>query len=275
MPDPALVAEVAEIIGSTREAAWLVESVQPGDDQVHEVRALAERRRAGEPLQYLIGRWPFRDIELSIDARVLIPRPETEQVVEAALRRWRATQPQRDGLCIVDLGCGSGAIGLSLARELASEATIVSLVLADISSDALDVASGNAAALEIGLVEACQGSWFAALNPGLLGSVGLLVSNPPYVDEELRGSLAIELTHEPDEALYSGSSADGVAGFADLEMIIEEMRAWMVPRGVFALEMAEHQVGSALSHARRQGILDVEGFTDLAGKPRGIVGSCP
>jgi release factor glutamine methyltransferase len=275
VPDPTLVAEVADIIGSAREAAWLVESVEPGDGHTDQVRALAERRRAGEPLQYLVGRWPFRDLELSIDPRVLIPRPETEQVVETALRRWRATRPQRERLTIVDLGCGSGAMGLSLFSELRPEVSELSLVLADVSSGALDVAADNADALEIPPPELCRGSWFEALDRRHHGSIGLLVSNPPYVDDGLRGSLAPELDHEPDLALYSGPSSDGVAGFADLEVIIAEMGEWILPGGVFALEMAEHQVDAALSHAKDQGISDVEGFDDLAGKPRGIVGSCP
>src|SRR5258708_6508446 len=150
--------------------------------------AMVERRAAGEPLQYTLGHWGFRSLDLMVDRRVLIPRPETEQVTEIAIEEARrlAAQPERAAsqpLTLADLGTGSGAIALSLAAELKG----AQVWATDCSAEALDVASANLcglagfAATRVRLVE---GSWFAALPASVRGQLDLVVSNPPYVGDD-------------------------------------------------------------------------------------------
>ena len=109
-----LYAEIAEALGSRSEAQWILERAS---DET-EARSFCARRCSGEPLQYVLGTWSFRTLELEVTPEALIPRPETEQLVEVAIRRLATEGPLR----CVDLGCGTGAIGLSLAKELGARA---------------------------------------------------------------------------------------------------------------------------------------------------------
>jgi len=276
--DGTLRSEVTKTVGSAQEALWILEHVESharsGEDVADEARALASRRAAGEPLQYLLGSWPFRTLELSVTPSALIPRPETEQVVEAALRRWRSTRPGDGHAIVVDLGTGTGAIGLSLLAELADE-TEITVWLTDRSPDALELARVNAGRLGAEGIEIRQGEWFAALDGPLAGSVHLMISNPPYVAERDRAGLDPVLSHEPDEALFSADSADGVPGFSDVETLIRGALPWLAPGGVLAIEMAENQVEAARGLATSSGFVNVETIIDLAGKPRGVVGEAP
>jgi release factor glutamine methyltransferase len=278
MGDDGLLAELTSLTGSSREARWLLEDVS-ATTSAHDVRsvalALAARRQNGEPLQYLLGHWPFRGLDLEVDPRVLIPRPETEQLVEVLLERWRHHRPGADALIAVDLGTGSGAIGLSVAAELGAEATWQRVVLTDRSPDALHVAARNAERVGMPEVVVALGEWFAALPVELRGSVHLLAANPPYVDAGFVSSMAIELSFEPPGALFSEDAVDGTPGFADVEAIITDAASWLAPGGVLAIEMAEHQVAPAMAMAMAHGLEGVEAFEDLAGKPRGIVAVAP
>ena len=162
---------------------------------------MVARRRAGEPLQYAIGAWGFRRLDLYLDRRVLIPRPETEQVVEVALRRAAAARRCRAPL-VVDLGTGSGAIALSIAVEVPG----ADVWATDVSADALAVARANLAGLggrAATRVRLVEGSWFDALPEAFRGQVHLLVSNPPYVadGETLPAEVA---DWEPPGALRAG-----------------------------------------------------------------------
>ena len=270
MAEVSLLDEVASVVGSLREATWILEKVEDPDL----ARSLADRRAAGEPLQYLLGVWPFRTLELLVDDRALIPRPETEQVVEQALAAWRRTRPGSDALVIADLGTGSGAIGLSLGLELSKDASIDQILLVDFSSSALELAGENAVRLGID-VELCQGSWHEAIPSQRRGGVHLLVANPPYVAAAEESGLAIELTHEPRTALIADDADDGTPGFADVAAVISGALGSRAPGGIVVLEMAEHQVPVALEFAGAAGLIDLRAFDDLAGHPRGIVGSAP
>ena len=128
---------------------------------------MVARRRAGEPLQYVLGRWGFRRLDLAIDRRVLIPRPETEMVVEVALELLGAHLAERLPITVADLGTGSGAIGLALADELPLDRTTVWIT--DVDEAALHVARANLAGIgrPARNVRVAAGSWFAALDPGL------------------------------------------------------------------------------------------------------------
>jgi len=222
---------------------------------------MVERRRAGEPLQYVLGRWGFRTLELLVDRRVLIPRPETEVVVGEAL-----TEAARLGspVLAVDLGTGSGAIALSLAAELAQ----AEVWATDVSADALAVARANLAGLggyAAPRVRLVEGRWFGALPDELCGRVDLVISNPPYIatDEELPDEVA---GWEPAGALRAGPT-----GLEAIEEIVVEAPRWLCRPGVLALELAPHQADRARAVARGAGFGDVDVRPDLAGRPRVLV----
>lgn len=247
--------------------------------------SLAERRAGGEPLQYVLGTWPFRSIELLVDRRVLIPRPETEQVVEVALqhlRRLAADRPttgpsssegRRGPLHCVDLGTGSGAIALSLAVE--GPANPGCLVWAtDASPAALDVATANREALagKARDVRFGLGSWFSPLPATLQGKIDLVVSNPPYVAAADMPGLDPEVTQwEPHEALVAPTGASGVPGTADIETVIRESARWLRPLGVLVVELDPRQAYAAVDVARRCRYATVGTARDLVGRMRMVV----
>src|SRR3954464_2807407 len=161
---------------------------------------MVERRASGEPLQYVVGRWGFRQLDLVVDRRVLIPRPETEHVVEVALEELRRRAIQAP--IVVDLGVGSGAIALSLALELPR----CRVWGTDRSADALAVARANLAGIgsfAATRVELLEGSWFEALPKDLIGGIDFVATTPPYVatGDDLPAEVA---DWEPSSALIAG-----------------------------------------------------------------------
>ena len=255
-----------------REARWLIEEFAPGpdDDRVEDAAlwAAARRRLDGEPLQYVIGHWPFRGLDLVVDARVLIPRPETEGLVEwalVALARADVAAPT-----ILDLGCGSGAIGLALLDELRGRGVAATLIALDASRDALEVARCNALAHHLSAVSFVRSTWFDDLDPSLAGRLDLVVANPPYVGASELDSLDPVLRHEPRSALVA-DDAGGVSGFADLAEIIARAPAWLAPGGALVLEHGEAQGEAVLAAAARAGLVNLVDHPDLAGRPRVLV----
>jgi release factor glutamine methyltransferase len=264
---------VSELVGAgidRREARWLVEEFVPGGDPdaAPALRAAAQRRLNGEPLQYVLGHWPFRSLDLDVDERVLIPRPETEGLVDVALRelaRGAVAAP-----LIVDMGCGSGAIGLSLLDELRQRGVAATLVAVDESLDALALARRNALKHHLHAVSFVHSSWFESLDPSLRTRVDLIVANPPYVSEEEFIVLDPVLRYEPLGAIVS-PDASGVGGFADVESIITGATAWLAPRGVLVLEHANTHRNAVLASATASGFSEAEDLDDLAGQPRVLV----
>jgi release factor glutamine methyltransferase len=264
---------VAELVAAgveRREARWLVEEFVPGGDRdaAPALRQAANRRLNGEPLQYIIGHWPFRTLDLDVDERVLIPRPESEQLVDIAQRELAATNVTAP--TILDLGTGSGAIGLSLLSELAARGITATLIAIDESSDALDVARRNAAKHHLYAASFVHSSWFSALDGSLRGRVDLIVANPPYVAEAEFVTLDPVLRHEPYGALVA-SDAGGVPGFGDLETIISEAPGWLRASGVLVCEHASIHRDVALQLARSVGFREVDDHLDMAGLPRVLV----
>lgn len=224
------------------------------------VQDMVRRRLTGEPLQYVLGRWAFRHLDLLVDGRVLIPRPETELVTEIALEFARSRTPIRT---VVDLGTGSGAIGLSLAHELPLAGTTVWLT--DASDDALDVARANLAGIgRAGAnVRVARGDWYTALPDTLRHSVDVIVSNPPYIahgDPEVEN---VVRGHEPVAALYSGED-----GLDDLRVIIAGAGEWLRPGGMLVVEIGHRQAQSVLRLMSDAGMHDCEVRRDLAGRDR-------
>ncbi len=238
---------------------------------VHFFDLMLERRLQGEPLQYVVGAWGFRTLDLLVDRRVLIPRPETEGVVEVALseldRRREAAVTAGRSLLAVDLGTGSGAIALSLAAER----TRVDVWATDSSVDALDVARANLAGLggagtRVRLVE---GDWFAALPDELAGTIDVVVTNPPYVatSDELA---PVVRNWEPPSALLSGAD-----GLDDVRTILAAAPRWLAPAGALVVELAPAQADTAVALALAAGFTSAEVLPDLASRPRTLLARTP
>lgn len=279
-----LQAELADRLRSANEARWMVEDVlgpssEADERAIETLGDMAARRLGGEPLQYVLGSWPFRSVELAVDARALIPRPETERVVEVALaearRQLEATGSGGEPR-VVDLGTGSGAIALSIAVELGEDHPKLRVVATDVDASALALAAANrrrvAAAhpTVAGQVELRSGSWFDALDPGWRGRIVLLVSNPPYVSEAEWATLEPEVRREPYGALVAGDGKDGTPGFAAVEAVLSDAREWLAPEAAVVVEMAPHHAGPARELAAA-GYSHVRVEPDLAGRPRALV----
>jgi release factor glutamine methyltransferase len=264
------VGELVEAGIDRREARWLVEEFVPGGDPDARdaLQRAATRRLNGEPLQYILGHWPFRNLDLDVDPRALIPRPETEGLVDVALRELAfASVPAP---LILDLGTGSGAIGLSLLSELLTRGVAASLIAVDESRDALDLTRQNARKHRLDAVSFVHSSWFGSLDASLRGRVNLIVANPPYVGEVEFEELDAVLHYEPRGALVAPDEG-GVAGFADLDLVIREAPAWLAPGGALVCEHGEAQRRAVLELTDVMGYGYVEDIDDLSGRPRILV----
>jgi len=245
------------VVASDRHWTDLILGVTVTEGEVAEFRRLVERRRAGEPLQYIEGEAQFGPIHVSVDPRVLIPRPETEQLFELACRAVP------DPKVIVDLCTGSGNLALALKHTF-PRATVYGT---DTSADALDVARANAVDndLEVTFLE---GDLFEPLPTHLRGHIDLLVSNPPYVTEAEFGDLPPDVRdHEPVVALVSGPEGDEV-----LRRIADAAIEWLRPGGVVLCEMSEFHGETVAGHFAA---LDGRIRTDLSGKDRFVIGVAP
>jgi len=259
-----------------REARWLVEEASGAEgsdfesvsDDAATLRCVASldrmvsARLEGRPIQYVLGHWAFRTLDLMVDQRVLIPRPETEVVAGVAMDLLGPVDPGHLGRRAVDLGTGSGAVGLSLAAERPD----LHVVLSDVDEAALAVARANLAGLgRAGVrVEVRHGAWFDALDPVSKGEIELLVSNPPYIaDHETLD--ADVLDWEPAGALFAGP-----AGTEHLEHLISGAGEWLSPGGAIVLEMASNQTEWAAHTLGAMGFVEVSVFDDLAGRSRGV-----
>ena len=272
-----LVESTAAVIGDRTHARWLVEvavSVDRVDDALDEevtermvahLDAMVGRYRTGEPLQYVLGRWAFRHLDLFVDERVLIPRPETEEVAGVAIECARAVEGART---VIDLGTGSGAIGLSLATELPIDNT--SIWMTDISPDALAVARANLAGIgrPARNVTIIESRWFDALPANLQADV--IVSNPPYIalgSPDVDGSVS---DYEPEVALYSGSD-----GLDAIREIIRKAGDFLRASGALVLEIGADQRLATEYLFEEHGYVDYEVRRDAFGHDRIAIGYWP
>ncbi|MCP5141043.1 MAG: peptide chain release factor N(5)-glutamine methyltransferase [Gammaproteobacteria bacterium] len=215
---------------------------------------LVTRRAEGEPVAYLLGHWGFWSLDLRVTPDVLVPRPETELLVEQALDALPASAPMR----VADLGTGSGAIALAIARERPAWRIIAT----DRSEAALAIARDNARRNDIANVEFRHGSWCETLTET---DLDLIVSNPPYIadgDPHLRN-----LCFEPGAALASGAD-----GLDDLRSIVACAREHLFIGGLLLLEHGYDQQDDVIFLLESGGFTDVRGFRDLAGQPRAMLG---
>ena len=264
-----LLAETIVAVGERQPARWLCE-VASGADRVEDVLddaatqrmvahldAMVARYRSGEPLAYVLGRWGFRHLDLAVDRRVLIPRPETETVAGVAVDLARAMPGP---LTVADLGTGSGAIGLSMAHELPLGTTVW---LTDSSPDALDVARANLAGLgrRGAGVRIATGDWFGALPPDVV--LDLVVANPPYVADGSPDLADAVREWEPPGALFAGPD-----GLDDIRTIVAGAAGRVRPGGWLVLEIGADQGPAVAALLRADGYGAVEIRPDLTGRDR-------
>jgi len=248
---PRLDAEILLAEASGRDRAALAADPDAAVDPAagREFGAMVRRRLRREPVAYILGRKGFRRIELRVDPRVLIPRPETELLVEVAVELAPAT--------VLDVGTGSGAVALAIADETGARVTAT-----DTSAPALDVARANAQALGI----ADRVEFFAGTLQG--GRYDLIVANLPYVSEREWASLAPEIRdHEPRPALVSGAT-----GLEAFEELLTALSPAGVEAGAAALEVGAGQAGGVSGLVEAAGFGRVERRRDLAGIERVVVG---
>jgi release factor glutamine methyltransferase len=232
---------------------------QPLDEpELAGYRALVQRRLAGESVAYILGHKEFWSIDFEVDARVLVPRPDTETLVEQALEILaKLDRPAR----IADIGTGSGAIAISLKKERPGDEVFA----VDASPDALAVAQANAARLNLP-VAFLQGDLVSPLE----GRFDLIVSNPPYIPSKEIDTLSSEVRNEPRMALDGG--ADGL----DLvRRLVASAVALLADAGWLAMEIGAGQAESAMNVLRDAGYLDVGSRRDLASIERVVFGKRP
>lgn len=268
---PRLDADVllAWVLG--RDRAWLL--AHTGDeatpDQVALVEAVVVRRGAREPVAYIVGTQGFRRLELQVDPRVLIPRPETELLVELALdfviRRASSgpTGPAR----VLDLCTGSGAVALAIADE---SPVPVEVFGTDISRGAISVARANAGRLGMdSRVQFEAGDLFDAL-PEDMRCFDVIVANPPYVGHADRDTLMADVRdHEPEAALFAPKGSDPLSLALD---IVAHAPAWLEPGGLLAQEIGAGQAMRLAANMRERGFDAVHAAVDLAGIERIVAG---
>ncbi len=224
-------------------------------------KTLLRRRASREPLQYILGKTPFRELDLRTDTRALIPRPETEVLVGEVLRWARGKEGP---LSAADIGTGTGAIVLSLLKE----GPFQNAVGTDPSHEALELAAENA--LDHGLEERVDFRIGFGLEP--LGSgerFHVIVSNPPYIPEGDRSSLQPEIREwEPPGALFAGAD-----GLAVLSPLVQGARGHLLPGGLLATEVGDGQAREVAEAMERDGgFCEVAVHTDLAGRERVVLG---
>lgn len=264
LPDPGGEARalLAALTGNSRSRLLAFPETLLTAEQAARLPVWIDRRADGEPLAYLSGWRGFRTLELLITPAVLVPRPETELLVDLALARLSEMPPGQRPLC-VDLGTGSGAIALACARARPDTYWLAT----DRCRRALAVARANAERLGIDNLRLLGSHWWRGFGAARLD---LIVSNPPYIavgDPALAGD---GLCHEPAAALVSGAD-----GLADLAEIILGASAYLAPGGWLLLEHGATQGEDVRERLRGAGFVEVASFPDLAGLPRVSLGRQP
>ena len=223
---------------------------------IAQVRELIGRRRAGEPVAYILGTREFWSLELEVDKSVLIPRPETELLVEFALEVLPAEAHSR----VLELGTGSGAVALAIARERPH----ARVTATDVSAQALVLACRNAEQLEIGNVTFVAGSWYEPL--GAM-HCDLIVSNPPYVAAEDPALTTGDASREPRAALSPGRT-----GLEAIEQILARAREHLRSGGWLAVEHGAGQGAAVRALFSQHGLSTIRTLQDLAGHERVTTG---
>lgn len=258
VPDPACDADwlLAHIIGGTRSAVLLHGDRELSASELMQFTALADRRCTREPLQYLIGTQEFYGRSFVVTPDVLIPRPETEQLVALALEHI----PQDIDATWLEIGAGSGCIAVTLLTERPR----LRMIATDISPAALAIAHRNAEQHHVADRLQCIGPvdcW-----PAVPQRFAGIVSNPPYLTDAEAHAAQPELAYEPQTALTAGDD-----GLAVIRCIITHAADWLAPGGVLCLEVGATQTAAVAALARTAGLTSIAEHIDWQGRPRFVV----
>lgn len=225
---------------------------QPQPAEIEHFYCLLKRRQRGEPVAYLLGRRGFWSLDLEVDRSTLIPRPDTERLVEVALERV-VNQPAR----VLDLGTGTGAVALAIAVERPTW----QVTGCDSSVEAVALAERNRQRLGIGNANFLSSDWFAGLGEGV--SFDLIVSNPPYIADNDPHLTEGDVRFEPASALVSG--ADGLNA---IRHIVQTAPGFLQPGGWLLLEHGWEQAEAVRNLLGARGFVEVQSWQDLAGHQR-------
>jgi len=257
---PRLNAEhlIAHVLKMSRLELYLEFETKLNETELAQLRELVRRRAQGEPLQHLLGTVEFCGQTFAIDKRALVPRPETEQLVELLASEDRG---QRTDIRILDVGTGSGVIALSLAIKFPK----AEIFAVDISEDALTLARENANRLELAdRIKFRKGDLLEDLDERF----DLIVANLPYVSMQDRQSLAREVLHDPEVALFAGEKGDEI-----VRRLIEQAPACLNAGGLLALEIGINQTEGLSDFLRQKNFHDIESKKDYSGITRFLLAS--
>lgn len=230
------------------------------NDQIAQLKKVVQRRKSGEPVAYITGEKDFWTLRLKTDSSTLIPRPETELLVEAALEFLSQRQADVSNQSILDLGTGTGAVALAIASERKHDA----VVAVDFQLGAVTLAKQNTIDNHINNVEVFQSDWFNAIEET---KFNLIVSNPPYVEANDPHLLEGDLVFEPNSALVSSGN-----GLADIRIIVCEAHSYLVDGGMLMIEHGYRQGIAVRELFMKQGYTEVKTIKDLADLDRITMG---
>jgi release factor glutamine methyltransferase len=241
--------------------AWLISHANDtlSNEQIDVFNALLQRRLAGEPMAYILGKREFYGLDLKTTKATLIPRPDTETLVEAALAKIAIDNVAS----VLDLGTGTGAIALAIA----SQRPQAKITAVDFSVEALKVAVENSQSLKLNQVEFIESTWFSAFTCDPNKTFDVIVSNPPYISENDVHLSQGDLRFEPVSAL-----ASGVDGLDDIRMIIKQAPQYLNQGGWLMLEHGYDQAAAVTSLLSERGFTQVSHVLDLAGIQRVTLG---
>lgn len=225
---------------------------RPTDPQTQSFLELLARRRQGQPIAYLIGKREFWSREFQVSSAVLIPRPDSELLIELALERIAPAKPCK----MIDLGTGSGILALTLAAER----PLAEVIASDLSLAALHLAQHNAERLGVANVRFIQSNWFDAIDAD---DFELILSNPPYIAADDPHLQQGDLRFEPTSALISDDN-----GLADIDRLVEQARHHLKPDGHILVEHGYNQAPAVQAIFAGHGYRHIVNHRDLAGNPR-------
>ncbi len=267
IPSARLDAEVllTYVLGTRREHLYAHPERRLDFDEYERYQAVLERRLTRLPVAYITGRKEFMSLEFAVNEHVLIPRPETEVLVEEVISRIGSSPPEGSPIIIADIGTGSGAIAVSIAWLLKT----AEIIATDISADALAIARGNSRKHEVdGRIKFLQGDLLSPLaGEGLEHRLTAIVSNPPYLSRRAMARVSPEVAREPKAALLGGEQ-----GLDFSFAILEQSGSYLAPGGFVALEVGHDQAEIVADFAKKDlGYGKVEIIMDLAGIERVVI----
>lgn len=247
-----------KVLGISRASLKAYPERELNHEEFEQFDSLLKKRILGEPVAYLIGHKEFWSLDFIVTPDVLIPRADTELLVEVVLENME----DRKNLRVLDLGTGSGAIALSLAHERPD----ISVIATDISAESIHIAKLNAKNLQITNIEFALGGWYEALDANI--RFDIIVSNPPYIAQFDPHLSQGDLRFEPSRALVSG-----INGMDALKHIIANAPNYLEKDGMIFLEHGYDQAQLVTNELAKAGFTNITSFKDLAGIPRVTVGN--